>query len=227
MRNVVFLKDERIMEKGNNAFTFSKFCVHIIDILYAVVIGNGIVEISSKRSLNLPENLANLFSIEFFLFIFALFIVFRDLIKYNQEISQRPHKNVFRFFLDITILFVFFFLLKSYNHWDKYLLLLGMHFSLSFIWTIMEGLEWRDEKQYKDSDSEKLTVDLRLDIIAGIYLLTAYGMTRYLSASLWKFLSLTTLGLLLELVRPKKLPPSHITNRLLSLFVAPKKEKNF
>lgn len=215
------------MEGESNSFTFSKFCVHIIDILYAVVIGNGIIEISSKKSLNLPENLANLISIEFFLFIFALFVVFRDLIKYHQEISKRPHKKYFRFFLDILILFVFFFLLKSYSYWGKYLFLLAMHFALSFIWTVIEGREWRDEKQYKYSDSENLKVDLRLDIIAGLYLLMVYGMTRYLSASLWKLFFLAPLGLLLCLVRPKNLPPRRIMNRFLSLFVAPKIEKKF
>lgn len=225
--DVVFLKDKRVMEKGSNSFTISQFFVHIIDILYAVVIGNGIVEISSKKYLNLPENWANLFSIEFFLFIFALFIVFRDLIKYNQEISKRPHKNEFRFILDIAILFVFFFLLKSYNYWGKYLFLLAMHFSLSFIWTVIEGREWRDEKQYKYSDSENLKVDLRLDIITGLYLLMVYVITRYFIASLWKISFLVTLGLLLCLYRPKNLPPRRIMNRFLSLFVAPKIENNF
>lgn len=194
----------------------SKFFVRIIDILYAVTIGNGIVEISSKDYLNLPQNLKNLFSIEFFLFLFALFIVFRDLVGYNQRIKKRPHKGKVRFVLDVVILFVFFFLIKSCDSWERYLLFLAAHFILSLIWTAIEGREWRSEKQYKDADAIELKRVLQLDLIVCFYLIVIYIATLYLDTSYWRVFSLIGLALLLWMWPAKKLSSCPQKNRFLS-----------
>lgn len=180
----------------------SKFFVRIIDILYAVTIGNGIVEISSKNYLNLPQNLKNLYSIDFTLFVFALFIVFRDLVGYNQRIKKRPHKGTVRFVLDVVILFAFFFLIKSCDSWGRYLLLLVAHFILSLIWTAFEGLEWWSDQQYR---KKELQAHLKLDIIACFYLIVIYIATIYLDTSYWRIFSLIGLALLLLMGHPTKL----------------------
>jgi len=213
------------MKRANDTYSFSKFCVRIIDILYAVAIGNGLIAISSPDVLNLPQNLNNLLSTKFSLFAFALFIVFRDLIKYHQAINERPHKNVSRFVLDILILFVFFFLMKSYDSWQKYILLLLAHFVLSFIWTIREGLEWKSEEKYTDIDAKALKSDLQLDIIVWLYLLMVYILTLKVNFYGWKLLFLLALGLFLGVVRPKELSKNYLLNRVVS-FVNLNKRKD-
>jgi hypothetical protein len=208
------------MEPENSS---SKFFVRIIDILYGVTIGNGIVAISSKNHLNLPQDLKNLFSMEFFLFLFALFIVFKDLIGYNQAIRKRPHKCTVRFVLDVGILFVFFFLIRSYDSWGRYLFFLGAHFILALIWTAIEGLEWRSEQQYGDVDAGELKADLQLDIIACFYLIVIHIATSYLDTSYLRIFSLIGLALILLMRPATKLYTNK--NRLLS-FLDPRSREN-
>lgn len=149
---------------SNKFEAMSKYFVLLIDILYAVTIGEGLTRIS--KELTLPQNTIGFVSIEFLLFVFALVVIFRDWIEYHVAIKERPHRGIKRFALDIIILLVFFFLIRTYKDMEWYLRLLPLFFGATLCWGILERYEWAGTSNVQ---KEKMKKGMLISTIYFIY----------------------------------------------------------
>lgn len=157
------------MTRSSDYEKLSRYFVRLIDILYAITFGAGLLRISDR--LELPEKLSNIKSLTFLLFVFALVVVIRDWITYHKIIDRRPHKNIGRFILDILILFVFYQMVRSLENPVIFFILVAGHFCLVILWTLF------DYGEYKQ-DRESIVRDIKWDLgFLFLFILTLLGIT--------------------------------------------------
>lgn len=129
---------------GEQEKQLSRYYVTFIDILYAVVLAQALSGIST--SVNLPQKLINMLSLPFLLFIISVVVVLTDWVVYHKAISLRPHKNPWRFFIDIVILFFFFQMARSYEVAPRFFYMTTGYFCADFLWTFVEFREYPEQK---------------------------------------------------------------------------------
>lgn len=131
----------------------SKAFVSFIDLLYAVVAGFAIDRYFRhiiEQSRELHALLSAVGTQEFGLFLLAFFVVGRDWINYHSLVKGRPHKSLWRFIIDILILFTFVAMLQKINSTLFFLEILIFYWVLLTIWSIVECIEY-----YREADKNK------------------------------------------------------------------------
>ena len=155
-----------------------KHFVQMIDVLYAVVLGRGMFDMA--KELKVPRDYQNFLTPPFFLFVFTIGIVARDWINYHELIRKHPHRRLYRFIIDILILFVFFFLLRAAvpgtaltpedikvyaTLWTSYCLLL-------VLWEL--GANWESSADTPDDVKGDLWWNVAFLAVTGVWALLAY-----------------------------------------------------
>jgi hypothetical protein len=122
--------------------------VVFIDLLYAVVAGFAI-DRYFRPVIEKADTFSGLFGIlatqEFGFFFLAFFVVGRDWINYHVLVKSRPHKSIWRFLIDILILFTFVAMLQKINAISWFIPILVIYWFLLTIWSVIECIEYNNE----------------------------------------------------------------------------------
>jgi hypothetical protein len=128
------------------------FC-ELIKILYAVVLGQGLIDLSIN--LELPSKTTNFLTLQTWMFVGTMYLTIRDWTTYHEGIREHPHRGPIRFLLDIAILLCFFFLIRiaaskpplNSDHVRMFLSICMLYFGATLLWEFFCAREYRDDRQ--------------------------------------------------------------------------------
>lgn len=158
-----------------------EFYQHAIHVIYAVLIGQSFfmakdvfIPISKLNSFDGAVNASALF--------FAYFFIITGWIGWNKSISENPHTEgrlgVFRFSIDLFILFITYYLLSLANPLNNetygitFIWLLPLIFGFYLLWDIIKYFEYRKIKKSKNKIRKtRLFITV---IFLGFFLILSY-----------------------------------------------------
>lgn len=127
--------------------------VLVITVLFGIIIGISLTDYQKEL---VPLE----FNFETVMILVAFATVMTSFVGYSIAIKNRYHKNIWRFVLDIFLLYLYYQLVYSpQNGFGYFLWIFPMIFGIYVIWQYLEYLEWKDEtgtKSYKSEDFEKI-----------------------------------------------------------------------
>jgi succinate dehydrogenase hydrophobic anchor subunit len=177
-------KDTRLLSK-----TYSSF----IDILFAVVLGQSFILLTSKDyySTWFAKPYANAFGLFTLLLIYGL--ITSSWVGYHQSIKNYPLQSVWRFLIDVTLLFLYYFAFANAGNFSVVLLTITACFSAYVAWDIFRIYE---NRSFLGNHSKKMDLFKRLGwsaIFLGFYVLV-YFLYDYASPLIggidWLFLAI-------------------------------------
>ncbi len=123
----------------------SSIFVRFIDLLFAVVLGQSFVLLSSSNGvaswLAAPsENIVPLANV-----VLAYAIVITSWVGYHDSTSKLPMRNVTRFIVDIALLFSYYLAFVNVRSLTNILAIFCVVFVLYFLWTIVRYYEYHDK----------------------------------------------------------------------------------
>lgn len=132
------------MSKENE---LSKIYVSLIDLLFAVVLGQSFVIISDKNML--PSWIAD--PITSMPLIFNVLLVYTLIITswvgYHKSVNKLPIRSVYRFITDIILLFLYYIAFKYVNSIVSLSIIFSLIFILYFIWNLLRYyVDYKEER---------------------------------------------------------------------------------
>jgi succinate dehydrogenase hydrophobic anchor subunit len=127
-------REERLLSK-----TYSSF----IDVLFAVVLGQSFVLLTSRDyySMWFTDPYANAFGLFTLILVYGL--VISSWVGYHQSIKNYPLKSVWRFLIDIVLLFLYYFAFANAGNFNTVLLAITVSFTAYVAWDIVRIYENR------------------------------------------------------------------------------------
>jgi succinate dehydrogenase hydrophobic anchor subunit len=125
----------------------SRVYVQFIDILFAVVIGQSFVLLSSGAwfATWLAQPLQNAFGIATLVLVYVLLIT--SWIGYHQSVQQFPIKSVWRFLIDIILLLVYYMGFVYASNFQSVTLVFALSFVLYTTWDALRVREYYSLKR--------------------------------------------------------------------------------
>jgi len=147
----------------------SKIYVLTIQILFGIIIGISFTDYHKEL---VPFNP----SFETIMIFVAYATVLLSLVGYSITVKFRYHKKIWRFILDIILLYLYYQLVYSpRTGFDYFLWIFPAIFFIYVIWQILEYGEWRNEENHK----YKLKPFL-ITVVVTIAFTIAFGLIAYL-----------------------------------------------
>ena len=124
--------------------------VRFIDILFAVVLGQSFVFLSSERGVSVwiaapSQNLVALADV-----CLAYALVVTSWVGYHYSTTKLPMKNVLRFVIDIALLFLYYLAFVNVQSFAVTSVILFFVFLLYFVWNGVRLFEYPNERQRLD-----------------------------------------------------------------------------
>lgn len=124
--------------------------VRFIDILFAVVLGQSFVFLSSERGVSVwiaapSQNLVALADV-----CLAYALVVTSWVGYHYSTTKLPMKNVLRFVIDIALLFLYYLAFVNVQSFAVTSIILFFVFLLYFVWNGVRLFEYPNERQRLD-----------------------------------------------------------------------------
>jgi len=124
--------------------------VRFIDILFAVVLGQSFVFLSSERGVSVwiaapSQNLVALADV-----CLAYALVVTSWVGYHYSTTKLPMKNVLRFVIDIALLFLYYLAFVNVQSFAVTSVILFFVFLLYFVWNAVRLFEYPNERQRLD-----------------------------------------------------------------------------
>ncbi len=127
----------------------SEIYVSAIQILFGIIIAISFIDY--HKTLVPPFN----YNFETLLIFVTYATVLMSLIGFSIAVKYRFHKKVWRFGIDVFLLYLYFQLVYSLQFsFDYFLWIFPMIFGSYVVWQILEYHEWKGEKIYKYKEKE-------------------------------------------------------------------------
>lgn len=131
----------------------SNVFVRFIDILFAVVLGQSFVFLSSERGMSAwiaapSQNLVTFADVGI-----AYTLVVTSWVGYHYSTRILPIKNVFRFVVDIALLFLYYLTFVNVQSFALISIILFLVFLLYFVWTAIRLVEYPNERKRLNLDT--------------------------------------------------------------------------
>ena len=129
--------------------TKSEIYVSAIQILFGIIIGISFIDY--HKTLVPPFN----YNFETLLIFVTYATVLMSLIGFSIAVKYRFHKKIWRFGIDVFLLYLYYQLVYSLqSSFDYFLWVFPMIFGSYVVWQILEYYEWKDEKIHKYTKKE-------------------------------------------------------------------------
>lgn len=117
--------------------------VSFIDVLFAVVLGQSFILLTSKDDYGtwFIQPYANAFGLFTILLVYGLII--SSWVGYHQSVKTYPLQSIWRFFIDIILLFLYYFAFANAGNFGTVLLAITASFSAYVAWDIFRIYENR------------------------------------------------------------------------------------
>lgn len=145
----------------------SEIYAHFIDILFAVVIGQSFMLLNSPEGYKswFTQPAENTFGIATYILIYCLVIT--SWVGYHRSIRFYPIKNVFRFIIDIALLFVYYMGFVNATNFEVIMTwVFPYSFLLYTLWDAIRLWEYRNQKN--------LISDLRKRFLTSLIFMAAF-----------------------------------------------------
>jgi hypothetical protein len=149
----------------------SKVYVRFIDILFAVVLGQSFVFLSSQSGISLwiaapYQNLVTLLDV-----ILAYTLVVTSWVSFQTSTRKLPIRNISRFIIDVVLLFLYYLTFVNVGSFTTVSTILTVVFFLYFAWEIVRLFEYADNVEEGQLDL------LRRTGMTALFLILFFGVT--------------------------------------------------
>src|SRR5690349_564151 len=117
----------------------SKVYIGFIDVLFGVIVG---VSFTDFRAILVPIIL----KFETFTLLLAYVTVIGSWIGYHIAIENKPDRSVYRFIVDLIILYLYFYLIYSVQNFNVVVMMLPVIFGFYIIWDFTRVMEDYNDK---------------------------------------------------------------------------------
>lgn len=170
--------------------------VHFIDILFAVVIGQSFVLLSSEGWFAswLAQPFQNAFGIATLFLVYVLLVT--SWVGYHQSTQSFPIKSVWRFIIDIILLFVYYMGFVYAGNFYTVIAIFASAFTLYTIWDIFRLKEYYSEKKLRRRLLKRLAISVGFTVGFLIIVLLYPSICSLIPGFQWAFLFLVALLLI-------------------------------
>jgi hypothetical protein len=155
----------------------SKVYVRFIDILYAVVVGQSFVFLSSRNFLNLTTLLD---------IVLGYAVVITSWIGYHTSTRKLPIRNILRFAVDVVLLFLYYLIFVNVESFTMVVAILTFVFGLFLLWEVIRLFEYIEN--LKELDLGRRTAITAGFLIGFIFLTIAVAFNKDLrmQGAMWE-----------------------------------------
>jgi len=191
------MSSETDPDNAGNKRDLSDIYVRFIDILFAVVLGQSFVLLSSEEGFKpwLGEPLKNAFGIATLLLVYGLVIT--SWIGYHRSTRIFPIKNPLRFVIDVLLLFLYYMGFVNSNNFELVSWIFFLTFFSYTIWDILRIFEYYDQKGVIRLLLKRLAISA---IFAALFFVSTYGyiqLVKEITGIEWAFFVVSLLLLII------------------------------